>query len=270
MAALVAALERVLGRGRLRRSVIVVGEADEEYGSAGVRDVLAHLAGRAPDWMLATEPTGLRLVTRHKGIAAARLVARGRACHSSDPTQGRNALVALARAILALDALAGELAAGPGDPALGPGTLSIGRAGGGYAFNIVPDRAWLVAERRLVPGEGVDAVRRELESALARAAAADVAIEACELLKPPLGTRADHPAVRTCAAALAAAGLCAEPAAVAFATDAGVFEQAGIPGVVVGPGSVAEAHTARESVAAAEVEAMAEFFVRLLEAPTGG
>jgi succinyl-diaminopimelate desuccinylase len=267
MAALVAALEGVLARGTLRRPVVVVGEADEEFGSAGVVDVLAHLGATRPAWAIATEPTGLRVVTHHKGIAELRLAARGVAGHSSAPEAGRNAIYAVARAALALEALGARLAA-RSHPALGPATLSVGLVGGGHAFNIVPDRAWLVADRRLLPGEDDTTVRREVEAALAAAGAApDVSLEHVHAKKPALATDAAAPAVRACRAALAAAGRDAPPEAVAFATDAGVFAARGIPAVVMGPGSIEQAHTAREWVPLDEVAAMEDFFVRLLETP---
>ena len=264
MAALVDALERVLPRGRLRRNVIVVGEADEEFASLGARDVLRHLGVRRPDWALATEPTGLRLVTAHKGIALARLVARGRAGHSSNPSAACNAIVALAKATLALEELAAELA-GRKHACLGPPTLSVGVVGGGVAPNVVPAHAWLVMDRRVLPGEDAARLRSEIEGALAEHGVANVSVESCSLEKGPLATPDDHPAVRSCAAALGALGLPGGPAAVAFATDAGIFAEHGIPGVVIGPGSVEQAHTAREFVEIRQVEAMADFFVRLLE-----
>jgi acetylornithine deacetylase len=267
MAALVAALETVLARGTLRRGLVVVGEADEEFGSAGVHDVLDHLGATRPAWALATEPTGLRVVTHHKGIAELRLEARGAACHSSDPGRGRNAIYAIARAALALEALAGRLATRP-DPALGPATLSVGRVGGGHAFNIVPDRAWLVADRRLLPGEDDTVLRNEIEAALqAAGVAGDVSLSQLHAKKPALATDPASPAVRACRAALAAAGRDAPPESVAFATDAGVFAARGIPAVVMGPGSIEQAHTAGEWVPIDEVAAMEDFFVRLLETP---
>ncbi|HSJ95554.1 MAG TPA: M20/M25/M40 family metallo-hydrolase [Myxococcota bacterium] len=267
MAALVAALETVLSRGTLRRALVVVGEADEEFGSAGVHDVLDHLGATRPAWALATEPTGLRVVTHHKGIAELRLEARGAACHSSDPDGGRNAIYAIARAALELEALAGRLATRP-DPALGPATLSVGRVGGGQAFNIVPDHAWLVADRRLLPGEDDTVLRHEIEAALqAAGVAGDVSLSQLQAKKPALATDPASPAVRACRAALAAAGRDAPPASVAFATDAGVFAARGIPAVVMGPGSIEQAHTAGEWVPIDEVAAMEDFFVRLLETP---
>ena len=271
MAALVAALEHVLARGTLRRNVIVVGEADEELGSRGVHDVLAHLAGRPrrhshphPYWVLATEPTGLRVVTRHKGIALARVVASGRACHSSEPERGRNAIVALARAVIALDELSSELA-GRADARLGPGTMSAGVVGGGLAPNIVPDEAWLLVDRRMLPGEDAEGISREIRGALERAGIDGVRLASCTVEKPPLGTADDHACARTCGRLLQEAGLPGEPCAVAFATDAGVFAEHGIPCVVMGPGAIAQAHTADEFVETQQVDAMRDFFVRLLE-----
>ena len=263
MAALIAALEGVLASGTLARNVVIVGEADEELGSLGVADVLEHLGTRRPDWVLATEPTDLRVVTRHKGIAFARLAARGVACHSSDPNAGKNAIVALSRAVLALDEL-GRALQDRGDPRLGPPTLSVGVMQGGAAPNIVPEQATLIMDRRLLPGETTDSVRAEIERALREHDVDDVTITSCTLEKGPLATPDDHMAVACCQRALAANGLPDEPGTVAFGTDAGVFAQHGLPGVVLGPGSIRLAHTAGEYVPTAEVEAMTSVFQHLL------
>lgn len=264
MAALVAALERVLDRGKLVRNVILVGEADEEKSSAGVRDVLDHLGGRLPDWVLATEPTSLEIVHRHKGVVHAVLEATGRACHASDPGAGSNAILSLCRAALALEDLAARLD-DKRDPELGPATLSVGMMSGGQAPNVVPNHAQLWADRRLLPGEDLAEARAEIESAIRAAGVADaVALTQCTLEKPTLGTPSDHSCVLRCGEALTAAGLPVVRSGVAFGTDAGVFERAGIPGVVMGPGSIERAHTAREYVEVDQVEAMTDFFLRLI------
>lgn len=266
MAAFVAALEQVLARGSLGRNVILVGESDEELGSVGAEDVVRWLGGRKPEIAVVTEPTDLRPVTAHKGIAYSKLVAHGRACHSSNPALGRNAIVALSRVIVALDELSHEIAA-KRDPRLGEATLSVGVVGGGQAPNIVPDEAWLLVDRRLLPGEDEATVRAELEQALAASGAADcVAIERCDLMKAPLGTAEDAPALLACQEALRRHGLETAPGTVAFGTDGGILEAEGIPSVVMGPGSIDQAHTADEWVETAQVEAMCELFVTMLEA----
>ncbi|MCB9723654.1 MAG: M20/M25/M40 family metallo-hydrolase [Spirochaetaceae bacterium] len=265
MAALLAALFRVLERGRLRRNLIVVGEADEELRSVGVADVLAHLGDRRPDWVLATEPTELRVIHAHKGVVHARLRAQGRACHSSDPGAGRNAIVLLARAILAIERDAAILATRP-HPTLGPATLSIGVIRGGQAPNIVPDEARVWVDRRTLPEERVADVRAQLEATLrAEGLVGEVVVEACTEEKPPLETPRDARPIHACLAALESVGRPGELDHVAFGTDAGVFARAGVPSVVLGPGSISLAHTARESVPIDEVETMVRIFERLLE-----
>jgi len=270
MAALLEALGRVLERGRLKRNLIVVGESDEELGSRGVSDVLAHLGDRRPDWVLATEPTELRLINAHKGVVHAEVCAQGRACHSSDPGLGRNAIVLLARAILAIEEGAAIFAQRP-HPQLGPATLSIGIVKGGQAPNIVPDEARLWVDRRTLPGETPELVRQQIEQSLVAAGVdAEVRVDRCSEEKPPLETTPDQLAVRTCAAALESVGLSGACGPVSFGTDAGVFARAGIPGVVLGPGSISVAHTSREYVPIGEVETMARIFERLLESEGPG
>ena len=264
MAALLAALSGVLANGRLKRNLIIVGEADEELGSIGVADVLAHLGPQRPDWVLATEPTDLKIIQAHKGIVHARLCAYGCACHSSEPDRGKNAIVMLARAILKLEENAKIFATRP-DPILGPATLSIGIVRGGQAPNIVPDEARVWVDRRTLPGESATSVRAELEAALAEAnLAGEVVVESCTEEKPPLGPTPGSPALAAMGETLRGLDLPDRPAEVAFGTDAGVFARAGIPGIVMGPGSINMAHTARECVPMAQVETMVRIFEKLL------
>ncbi len=264
MAALVEALGRVLPRGTLGCNLVVVGEADEELSSIGAHAVMEHLGERKPDWVLATEPTGLRVVSHHKGVAHARLHATGVACHASDPGAGRNAIVALARAVLALDELALMLGQHQ-DPKLGAATLSVGVAAGGSAANIVPDEAWLMLDRRVLPGENQESIQAELERVLREHHISDVSVDWCKLEKGALATPAGHPAVQRCQRALAEANLSTEPDIASFGTDAGIFIQYGIPGVVLGPGSIEQAHSACEWVEARQVEQMTELLVKILE-----
>jgi acetylornithine deacetylase len=262
MATAVEALERVLRNGTLRRNVILVGESDEELGSLGAHDTLRHLAGRGIDWAIATEPTELRVVTHHKGIAITRLVAHGRAGHSSAPDKGSNAIYALARAVGALESLHEDLAR-RADPVLGSPTLSVGVIQGGAAPNIIPDEAWLLCDRRLVPGDTEESVRAEIEAAIR--GCTGVRIDRCRVEKGPLATPEDHASVTQLRAALAAQGAPARLGSVAFGTDAGVFELAGLRGVVFGPGSIERAHTAREYVELDQVETATEVWVKLFE-----
>ena len=274
MAALLAALEHVLARGTLRRNVIVVGEADEEMASVGVRDVLSALPARGADWwVLATEPTDLKLVTRHKGRITLELVAEGRACHASEPDAGKNAVVAMAHATIALASLHDRLRAAPDRFGLGPSTLSVSMVSGGKASNIVPDRAQLIVDRRILPNESIASVRADVEELLHAAGVGDaVRIAGCSLDKDALETRDDQPSVVHCRAALARSALDTATTTAPFATDAGPFSTAGLPGVVLGPGSILQAHTVDEHVDLAQLDTMTQVLIDLLtggEAPGG-
>jgi acetylornithine deacetylase len=275
MAALLAALERVLARGSLARNLIVVGEADEESsGSIGVADTLAHLEGTRIDWAIATEPTELCLVNAHKGTAVIRVEAHGRACHSSDPARGENAIVALSQAILGVHALGAQLAQRP-HPVLGPATLSIGLVGGGNAPNIVPDRAWFAMDRRTLPGDTSESLSAEMEAALRAAgqgsvgagspSKASVTVGEVRMGKQPLFTPDTSPGVIACRRALERARCNTELRTVAFGTDAGLLAGAGIPSVVLGPGSIDRAHTADEYVEIDQLERMVHIYEQILE-----
>lgn len=263
MAAAIVALERLLAEGRLRRNVILVGEADEECSSIGVADVVEHLGTRRPDWTLATEPTEMELVTHHKGVGRANLRAEGVACHSSDPTLGHSAIVDISKAVIALDELAKRLRDRV-DPRLGPATLSVGLVGGGQAANIVPPDAWLQLDRRLLPGETLESFREEVVATLRDAGLDKVEVTEASVEKPALATKADSPAVQACQQALSAIGLPTAPGIAAFGTDAGVFAEYDLPGVVFGPGSITRAHTAREYVEISQVEQATDFYLALL------
>ena len=140
-----------------------------------------------------------------------------------------------------------------------------GQMGGGQAPNIVPDHGFLVADRRLLPGETLESIRGEFERSLVEADLADrVELALCVIGKPPLSTPLDHGAVIACQQALGSLGLETQTGTVAFGTDAGVFEEAGIPGIVMGPGAISRAHTSREYVELDQVDAMTDFFVELL------
>jgi acetylornithine deacetylase len=264
MAALMAALERVLERGTLKRNLVVVGEADEEAESVGVRDVLAHLGSARIDFAIATEPTELRLVNAHKGTALVRVVGRGRACHSSDPSLGANAIVALSHAVLSLTRLGQRLVEGKAHQRLGPATLSIGVIWGGQAPNIVPDSATLLMDRRTLPGETLDDIRDEVQAAFERDGVTNVEIAGVQAGKQPLHTDESHAATLACQRALRRAGLDAPVEPVPFGTDAGLFAREGIPSLVLGPGSIHRAHTDAEYVEIDQLERMVDVFEHLL------
>ncbi len=247
---------------------------DEEIGCTGVRPMLAELAQGPvrPRGCFVGEPTLMRTVIGHKSKHAMRAVVRGKACHSALTTEGVNAVEAAAELILMIRRKAEDLAAaGTRDPAhVPPFTTGLSTiVEGGIANNIVPDRCTVEFEFR---GIAADDPRRICE---AIAAQARQAIEPrMKAIDPVCGidfeSIIDYPALETSATsgiAALAQSLCTNSGTskVAFGTEAGLFDQiAGIPSVVIGPGSIAQAHKPDEWVAISELTAACRFVDRLI------
>ena len=220
---------------------------DEEAGCRGVPHLIARLPElcAAPLGCIVGEPTGLVPVLAHKGKAALRLVARGVAGHSSRPDLGQNAIHALTPALAATVSLAEALKSGPQDARFAPSwsTVQIGTVAGGQAINIIPDRAEACVEARAIAG--IDP--RQI---LAPLLAVPGVVADWLSSYPALALAADHPL-----AALTAAISGHDPLqAVSYGTEAGLFQQAGVPAIVCGPGDIARAHKPEEYLTVAELE----------------
>ena len=223
---------------------------DEEAGCKGVPHLLAALPELCapPLGAIIGEPTGLVPVLAHKGKAAVRLSARGISGHSSRPDLGRNAIHALVPVLAEAIAQAEALKGGPQDARFAPpcSTLQIGTVAGGQAVNIIPDRAEARLEARAIAG--VDP-RTLLEPVIAKAA--EMGVES-EILSsyPALALDAAAPLASLAEAISGNAPL----GAVSFGTEAGLFQQAGIPAIICGPGDIARAHRPEEYITRGELE----------------
>ena len=250
VAAMLTALrELAISKHRPKHTEIVfAGVVDEENAQAGSRALVAN--GFKADLAIVGEPTGLKVVTAHKGSLWLRLQTRGKSAHGARPELGRNAILEMARIV---DALETDYAASlrkRRHTLLGPATVSVGMIRGGTQPNIVPDACAITIDRRTLPGETEPGVRREIAAFLARRRLK--ATFASEKLAPclPLETDAALPLVRQF---LRSAGQ-RKPAGVHFFCDAAVLAEGGIPSVVFGPGDIAQAHTADEWISLAGLE----------------
>lgn len=160
MAAILAAV-RSLDGASLRGEVIVAGVADEEVASIGMQAVLERVTATAA---IVTEPTGLDVVTAHKGFCWIDVSARGRAAHGSRFDEGIDANRALARVLARLDELEAELRRRPEHPLLGPPSLHVGLIDGGAGESIYAAQARATIERRMLPDETEASVLAELDT----------------------------------------------------------------------------------------------------------
>src|SRR5262249_59001379 len=90
----------------------------------------------------------------------------GRACHSSRPDEGVNAVYRMARLLLGIEVYAERLRMLPPDPVLGPRTVSVGRITGGVSPNTVPDFCRADVDRRLLPGETFESATADFDAFL--------------------------------------------------------------------------------------------------------
>jgi acetylornithine deacetylase len=253
---------------------------DEEVGCLGVPALLRDVADalpRPPRLAIIGEPTMMRVANRHKGIHAFETRVTGRDGHSSGTHRGVNAIVHAAEIIGFLDALAAEQRRqGPFDEGFDPPytTINVGTVEGGTALNIIPRHCAFRWEFRPVPATDPADLLARVETFVAesvlprmRAVAAEaevVTVARCAV--PPLLPEADSPA-ETLARALTGANAAI---GAAFVTEAGLFQQAGIPAVVCGPGSIEQAHQPNEYIALDQVAACEAFLRRLIDWAAAG
>ena len=228
----------------------------EESGQWGSRHFAARHA-RDYAFAIAGEPTSLDIVHITKGSLWAVLRATGRAAHSSQPDRGDNAVLKLARTLVAIEPALASRLAGFTHPALGISTSNVGTFHGGSRPNIVPDLATAEIDIRFTPSlRQAGGARRLLEEVLAPHPVEIV--EADE--KAPMETPVDHPWIQRIREVRPASRCVAAP----WFSDAAHLSQAGIPSVCMGPGSIHQAHTADEFLAIADLEEAAVFFSDLI------
>jgi acetylornithine deacetylase len=262
VAAMLAALgELAKSKSRPRETEIVLaGLIDEENAQAGSRALVA--GGFRADLAIAGEPTKLQVITAHKGNLWLQLETHGRAAHGALPQLGRNAVLAMARIVVALETDYAAQLRQRRHPLLGPGTVNVGTISGGTQPNIVPDHCIILIDRRTLPGETEAGVQREITRLLRSQKLAATISSVKQAPCPPLETEVRRPLVQ---AFLRAAGQ-ARPAGVNYFCDAAVLAAAGVPSVVFGPGDIAQAHTADEWISLAQLERGKNLLLRFFSA----
>jgi acetylornithine deacetylase len=235
---------------------------DEEHTFLGIQELVN--SGVRADYAIVAEPTLLNIVRAHKGVVRWQLETPGRACHSSRPEQGVNAVYRMARLLRGVEEYADRLRASPPDPLLGPPTLSVGRVTGGVSPNTVPDFCRIDVDRRLIPGENPADAVADLDTFLRTYPGIDFPFTASEpkLACPPLSPTNSGELVERLGRSIDAVVGRYEVHAVPYGTDASSLAQAGIPSVVFGPGDIAQAHTKDEWIDLAQLEPAAEILFR--------
>ncbi len=260
-----------IGKAKLSRPIHFALSYDEEIGCAGAPGLLADLVAAhiKPALAIIGEPTDMKVVSAHKGGTGIKTRCCGHEGHSSAPHKGASAVMMAGEFIAGLDALGRELQQDR-DTRFDPpySTTQANVISGGTALNILAREAIITWECRTLPGrDPMDVVARAkayAENSILpkyKPGASNAHFETHVMSTyPGLVLDADSPAV---ALARELSGANAVET-VAYGTEAGLFQQAGIPAVVCGPGSIDQAHKADEFVKLSELDACEKFLRRLI------
>jgi acetylornithine deacetylase len=273
IASVLASVPAFLERG-LKVPVHLAFSYDEEVGCLGVRPMLAELAQRPhkPALCLIGEPTELKPVLGHKGKLAMRCQIKGAPCHSAYAPYGVNAIQYAARLINRLEEIGEQLSAPEHhDERFDPpySTVQTGVIQGGRALNIVPAECEFDFEVRALPGYDATHVADELHAyaqtqLLPKMRAVN---DGTEIRFEPLSAYPGLVTPPDSDAARLLARLCGsnEFGTVAFGTEGGLFQEAGIPTVVCGPGSMDQGHKPDEFVTVAQMAGCDAMLARLAD-----
>ena len=246
---------------------------DEEVGCIGVRGLIKDLQdiGLKTAGCIVGEPTLMQPIIAHKGTHRFRCCITGREAHSSYTTQGVNAIEYAARIIVYIRQMADRLQQlETRDYAFTVPftTMQTGLIRGGLAANIVPKECEFIFEARTMPGQSEQKLFQEVKDFAATLLPEMQRIEPnaaiqLELMNtaPGMNMQETDEIVK-----LATALSRNKPnGAVSYGTEGGLFQAAGIPTVICGPGDIEQAHRPNEFVSLAQLAQCEAFMQRLLE-----
>jgi acetylornithine deacetylase len=254
----------------MKRPVILALSYDEEIGCLGAPSLIEDIirTGPRPSAVIVGEPTLMKVVSAHKGIRSFLVEVIGREAHSSLPDQGVSAVMEalkLMELVAEMGREARTLSHAHFNPP-GP-TMTIGKVEGGTAANILARRCEFVWDLRSPETAQGDAIEARFRAA-AEALDADIKRRAPEggvkitrrSNTPGLAIQRDSEA-ESLARALTGDN---ETRAGSYAAEAGLFQRAGIPAVICGPGSIEQAHQPDEWIEISQIEEGAAFMRRLI------
>lgn len=271
VAAMLAAVPTLVAM-QLDKPVHLFFTFDEEITCNGARYLIDDVVSRdlMPDLCVVGEPTMLAPIIAHKGRFTIRVDFKGRPAHSSQPALGENALHAMGRAIAILADMADTFEReGPHVSGFVPDhtTLQVGLAQGGSILNIVPEHASFELEWRAVPGDSNEAIFARIREKLApiddamKKAGAEYGLSYTPLVDlPPLDLSPDAPLVNLLQQITGRN----EAGYVSYGTEAGIYQQAGLPTIVCGPGDIAQAHKPDEWISIDQLERCERMIDRLV------
>lgn len=250
-------------------NVVLSCTVDEEHTATGVQSLVREwtedrywqtLEMPRPSVAIVAEPTLLNVVVAHRGVLRFEIHTAGRACHSSDPSQGENAIYKMAHVVSLLEEYAHALSKSvPAHALCGHPTLSIGTIEGGSSVNIVPHECKIQVDRRIIPGEDPQAIYDELCTTINERLEFDVDFQTPWLACPPLEDDTNQELAGTLLDSINRFEADRKSIGVPYGTN-GSFTGTYVPSVVFGPGSIDQAHTSDEYIEIAQLNKAADIY----------
>ncbi|HEY7771991.1 MAG TPA: acetylornithine deacetylase [Marinagarivorans sp.] len=242
-----------LANAEFKEPVIIVATADEESSMSGARTLAEQHLPKAR-YAIIGEPTQMRPVNMHKGILMEAVKVTGKAGHSSNPALGVNAMESMHQVMAEILAYRHELQEKYQNPhfEVTVPTLNLGCIHGGDSPNRICSACELHFDLRMLPGMHIDDLRLNLQNRLqpiADRCGTDLIFSALFAGVPAFEQPANSELVQTVTELTQQ-----DPQAVAFATEAPYLQGLGMQTVVMGPGSIDQAHQANEFIALNEIE----------------
>ncbi|CAJ36254.1 M20 family metallopeptidase [Methanocella arvoryzae] len=263
LAAMMEAMARLKGK-LLNGSVAIAAVVEEETGrSIGARRLLTEYR---PEMAIIGEPTGLRAAVAHKGALRPAITVHGMAAHASHPGRGVNAISAMGKLLVTLNSYAYRVSKNK-DPLLGRSSSEATMIRGGERINVIPEQCTVCIDRRLVSNETIDEAYHDLQMVVRRFSRKYRARAEIELLSsyPPSSTPLSEPIVKMASSVLSGMGLNPEPNGFPAGCDMWAFRARDIPTVILGPGSIQQAHVIDEYIEIAELRKAVDVYERLLQ-----
>ncbi len=257
---------------KLKKPLHFAFSYDEEVGCHGAPILITDFQqqGIQPAACVVGEPTDMNIVIAHKGINSFHCQIKGRAAHSSLTPQGCNAIEYAAHLISWIRGLANQFKQlGPYDEHydVSFSTMTTNQIQGGIALNIIPDTCEFSFELRTLPEVNPEHIFQQIlryinENLLLQMQKeySDASIELVQTGGVPGFASSVDVALKKLVRTITNQK---EKRKVSYATEAGIFEKAGIPTLICGPGNIAQAHRADEFVLLEQMELCGKFIRRL-------
>ncbi|MCL5426182.1 MAG: acetylornithine deacetylase [Gammaproteobacteria bacterium] len=271
--ACVLAMVPAWSKAPLQQPIYLGFSYDEEIGCVGAPSLIKrfyeHYSTTAH--VIVGEPTSMQPVVAQKGATNLRTTVIGQEAHSSQVNQGTSAIHVAARLVTFIeDTMAALVEEGRVDEAFNvPHTsLHVGKIKGGTAINIMARECQFEWEIRHLPTDTFDEIYARFEAFCARLTAelqakgkhVEITTEPLNVTVPGLADRDNDKVLRLAKDHLP--GACCNHA-VAYATEAGQFQGQGLQTIILGPGSIAQAHQPDEYIEIAQLKECEAFLTKM-------